>query len=102
MVLSTARCFWCLALPLEALHAEDRQLIEDRAAAMQSALVSSPLVARPRFGVAQLPKAGRPSRTGVVTQAAAIAAEDVPDMSKRVSVRPRPSSSPAADLADSR
>ncbi len=91
-----------MAIPLEAPHAEDWQQIRGRAAAMQSALVSSPLAARPRFGVAQLPKAGRPSRTAVVTQAAAIAAEDVPDMGKRVSVHPPLSSSPAARLADSR
>ena len=69
---------------------------------MQSALVSSPVVGRPSFAVAQLPKAGRASRTSLVTRAAAIAAEDVPDAAKRVSYPQGLISSLAADLADSR
>ena len=52
---------------------------------MQSALVLTPVGARPSFSVAQLPKAGRASRTALVTRAAAITADEVPDMSKRVS-----------------
>lgn len=69
---------------------------------MQSALVSSPVLGRPTFSVAQLPRAGRASRTPVVTRAAAIAAEDVPDMGKRVRISPSSSSSPAANVADSK
>lgn len=69
---------------------------------MQSAIVSSPVVGRPSFAVAQLPRASRASRTSLVTRAAAIAAEDVPDAAKRVSNLWGSSSSLAADLADSR
>ena len=69
---------------------------------MQSALVSSPVVVRPRFSVAQLPTAGRASRSSVVTQAAAIAAEDVPDMGKRVSMIAQSCSGPADDRAGCR
>ncbi|CAL5218887.1 g625 [Coccomyxa viridis] len=53
---------------------------------MQSALVSSPVVGRPSFAVAQLPRASRASRTSLVTRAAAIAAEDVPDAAKRTTM----------------
>ena len=77
-------------------------MVREGAAAMQSALVSSPVVGRPSSVVAQLPKAGRASRTSLVTRAAAIAAEDVPDAAKRVSQPKCSSSSPAAGLADSR
>ena len=52
---------------------------------MQSALVLTPVGARPSFSVAQLPKAGRASRNALVTRAAAITADEVPDMGKRVS-----------------
>ncbi|CAK0779532.1 hypothetical protein CVIRNUC_004795 [Coccomyxa viridis] len=53
---------------------------------MQSALVLTPVGARPIFSVAQLPKAGRASRNALVTRAAAITADEVPDMGKRTTM----------------
>ena len=69
---------------------------------MQSALVLTPVGARPSFSVAQLPKAGRASRTALVTRAAAITADEVPDMGKRVSTASSPDVSQIGWLAASR